>query len=496
MALERWNRRLVVLCIAFVLFVAVFHTQNILPSFEPLPGLDHHFEYGQAITFKQDYELIQSLNLNTSEIEYRRYCFTASPQDGLRRKSLMGLDWPFLNNTLADRVFVNPPFSNGENQAVFPLCQQTQTVQVPLDRTTLHTDTGTLLLGTATFLTRLNESLPEMAHWLANTETKLLVVLRDESPKEEEMGAVINKAEELGIAVFLISDSSMTGEAESNFGLAKHLYTHLSHSTRWIGIIDDDTFFPSLPRMLEALTPSDPSMPWYIGGLTERHLGISTEGFKAWGGAGIFLSVPLLTLLAENHDTCISMSRTWGDALWRDCIFNITSPTVHLTRLDGLHQLDMFGDLSGWYESGMESTPLSLHHWKSWHYFNVPSANLVNSIAGVDALFQRYNATDNVVFTNGYSIAQYPGGLPDMGLVEGTMFPYPGAKMPDAAGELQDSLGKLRPALEEGREKISWRFVTAVSMGSACVRQFYVKGASAGQSVDSVIEVDWCRSSR
>lgn len=68
--------------------------------------------------------------------------------------------------------------------------------------------------------------------------------------------------------------------------------------------------------------------------------------------------------------------------------------------------------------------------------------------------------------------------------------------MPDAAGELQDSLGKLRPALEEGREKISWRFVTAVSMGSACVRQFYVRGASAGQSVDSVIEVDWCRSSR
>ncbi|THW71579.1 hypothetical protein D6D19_07261 [Aureobasidium pullulans] len=402
----------------------------------------------------------------------------------------MELDWSFFNATVADRVFVNPPFNNGENQAVFPLYQQTHIIQVPLDGSALSTDTGTLLLGTATSLTRLNESLPEMAHWLTNTGTKLLVVLRDQSPKEEEMRAVINRAEDLGIAVFLISDSSMTGEAESNFGLAEHLYTHVHYSTRWIGVIDDDTFFPSLHRILEALTPYDPTMPWYVGGLTERHLGISTEGSKAWGGACIFLSVPLLNLLAENHDTYISMSRTWGDELWRDCIFNITSSTVHLTRLEGLHQLDMFGDLSGWYESGMATTPLSLHHWKSWHYFDVPSAHLVTNITGVDALFQRYNATDNAVFTDGYSIVQYPNGLPDMGLVEGTMFPYPGAKMPDAAGELQDSLGKLRPALEEGREKISWRFVTAVSMGSACVRQFYVRGASAGQSVDSVIEVD------
>ncbi|THY23190.1 hypothetical protein D6D00_06351 [Aureobasidium pullulans] len=408
----------------------------------------------------------------------------------------MELDWSFLNATVADRVFVNPPFNNGENQAVFPLCQQTHIIQVPLDGSALSTDTGTLLLGTATSLTRLNESLPEMAHWLTNTGTKLLVVLRDQSPKEEEMRAVINRAEDLGIAVFLISDSFMTGEAESKFGLAEHLYTHVHYSTRWIGVIDDDTFFPSLHRILEALTPYDPTMPWYVGGLTERHLGISTEGSKAWGGACIFLSVPLLNLLAENHDTYISMSRTWGDELWRDCIFNITSSTVHLTRLEGLHQLDMFGDLSGWYESGMATTPLSLHHWKSWHYFDVPSAHLVTNITGVDALFQRYNATDNAVFTDGYSIVQYPNGLPDMGLVEGTMFPYPGAKMPDVAGELQDSLGKLRPALEEGREKISWRFVTAVSMGSACVRQFYVRGASAGQSVDSVIEVDWCRSSR
>jgi hypothetical protein len=496
MALERWNRRLAVLCLVFLLFVVILHTRHIASPIDIFSGTDHHFGVLEP-TFKQEYELIQSLNINTSEIDYRRYCLTIQPKEGITRNKLVQLDWPIFNTNVADRVFVVPPVNEGDDQAVFPPCQQTHTIEVASTRLSLKANTNTLLLGTATFLSRLNESLPEMAHWLANTDTKLLVVLRDERPDEHHMRFVIEKADKLGIAVYLVSDGSMIGEAQSNFGLATHLYTHLSHSTRWVGIIDDDTFFPSLPRLLKALEPYDTALPWYIGGLSERHLGISTEGFKAWGGAGIFLSVPLLTLLAENHDECVSMSGTWGDALWRDCIFIITSPTVGLTPLKGLNQLDMFGDLSGWYESGLQTTPLSLHHWKSWHHFDVPAAHLITEIAGADTLFQRYKAVDNAVLTNGFSIVHYPEDMPDLGLVEGTMHPYPGAQMSDTERELKDSLGRLRPPLEKGREKVTWRFATALKMGNDCVRQFYVKGASAGQSDnDSVIEVDWCRNSR
>jgi hypothetical protein len=495
MALERWNRRLAVLCLAFILFLVVLHTRYVASPAKS-PGLSHGSGAIES-TFKQDYDLVKSLKINTSEIDYRRFCFAIQPKDGLTRNKLTQLDLPIFQTNVASRISVMPPINEGDDQAVFPPCQQTHTIEVPSVKSLFDANTNTLMLGTATFLSRLNESLPEMAHWLANTDTKLLVILRDEQPEEQHMQTVIDKANELGIAIYLVSDAAMTGEAESNFGLATHLYTHLSHSTRWVGIIDDDTFFPSLPRLLEALQPYDTALPWYIGGLTERHLGISTEGFKAWGGAGIFLSVPLLTLLAENHDMCMSMSGAWGDALWRDCIFNITSPTVGLTPLKGLNQLDMFGDLSGWYESGLEDTPLSLHHWKSWHQFDVPTAHLITEIAGIDTLFQRYKAIDNAVLTNGYSIVRYPDTMPDLGLVEATMHPYPGAQMPDAERELKDSLGKLRPALEEGREKITWRFVTASRMGENCVRQLYTKGASAGQSgIDSVIEVDWCRSSR
>jgi hypothetical protein len=495
MALERSNRRLALLCLAFLLCIIVLHTRYVA-SPAKLSGLSHGSDAIKS-TSKQDHDLMQSLEIDTSEINYRRFCFAIQPQDGVTRNKLIQLDWPIFQTNVASRISVLPPINEGDDQAVFPPCQQTHTIEVPSVKSVSNDNANTLMLGTATFLSRLNESLPEMAHWLANTDTKLLVILRDERPEEQHMQTVIDKAHNLGIAIYLVSDASMTGEAESNFGLATHLYTHLSHETRWVGIIDDDTFFPSLPRLLEALKPYDTALPWYIGGLTERHLGISTEGFKAWGGAGIFLSVPLLTLLAENHDMCMSMSGTWGDALWRDCIYNITSPTVGLTTLKGLNQLDMFGDLSGWYESGLQTTPLSLHHWKSWHHFDVSAAHLVTEIAGVDTLFQRYKSVDNTVLTNGYSIVRYPDTMPDLGLVEATMHPYPGAQMPDAERELRDSLGRLRPALEEGREKITWRFTTALRMGDDCVRQFYVKGASAGQSdIDSLIEVDWCRSSR
>lgn len=92
--------------------------------------------------------------------------------------------------------------------------------------------------GTATFLSRLDECLPEIARWLAKMDTKLLVTPRDEDSKEQQMQSVIDKANHLGIAVFLVSDVSMTGETQSNFGLATHLHKHISHSTRWVGIIN------------------------------------------------------------------------------------------------------------------------------------------------------------------------------------------------------------------------------------------------------------------
>ena len=81
------------------------------------------------------------------------------------------------------------------------------------------------------------------------------------------------------------------------------------------------------------------------------------------------------------------------------------------------------------------------------------------------------------------------------------MHPFPGSHMPENAGELYDSLGNLRLALEKGKDKISWTFVNAVKAADGCIRQFYVKRADddgnpghgeGRDQVDSVIELDWC----
>jgi hypothetical protein len=280
-------------------------------------------------------------------------------------------------------------------------------------------------------------------------------------------------------------------EGLKNFGLASVLDKHRRPNTKWYGIIDDDTFFLSLPRMLDALSPYDPTQQFYIGALTEGHFRVAKEGFKAWGGAGFFISAPLMKLLAERTLECTHLDKFFGDILWRDCILHITSPTVQLTELRGLNQMDIWKDVSGWYEAGFNPI-LTVHHWKSWHHYPVPRAHLVTDIAGPDSLLQRYLFTNNTVFTNGYSIVQYPKVLPDLKLVEATMTEEVDVEDPPDLLQFHHSFGRTRPALEKGTEKISWTFKNAVRMDDGTVRQFYVdEGQGEAKEGFSIIELDW-----
>lgn len=445
----------------------------------------------------QDSKILRSFNL-TPSFDYRRHCISAKADKGVVRQSLTNVSWPILSRStlihLGMLAQVNKDLVN------IPHCDKFLPLAVPHYTFPSQGSTETLLLGVATPLERVHSSLPEMSRWLANTDTRLIVLLRDK-PGDEKIQLVQDEAFALKMKVTILpSYLSEEREAESNFGLAKALYTNRGPDTRWFGVIDDDTFFLSLSKLLDALTPYDTRLPWYIGGLTERHLGISTEGFKAWGGAGIFFSLPLLEQLAKHSKECLAIGGTWGDSLWKSCLVRITSPTVKLTILPGLNQLDMFESVAGWYESGPYPL-LSLHHWKSWHHFPVPVAHLVSDVSGVDTFLQRYRSADDLILTNGYSITQYPQGIPDLGLVEGTMFPYPGSSMPQDGGEFHDSLGALRPALKQGIEKISWNFVHAVKSKDGSVRQFYIKRAAndgfqrdgEGDEIDSVIEINWSK---
>lgn len=492
--------------LAFLAAAAVFGFFFILPrlynrsSFDLPSWASPDFDFGalqrghsptDEIT---DREVLLRLGL-TPAFEYRRHCIQAKPKYGLKRESLVDVSSESL---LADGWGVTV----GDDFDILPPCEHWTTVDVPSFDDVKDVDTSSLMLGVATNLDRVEPSLHAFSRWLAHTGSILIIVLVDQPDLEAEaatINAIQSKAEALNMKIVLepFADAKKySSEGIRNFALANAFIKHRGATTQWFSVIDDDTFFVSLPRMLQALKPYDPTKQWYIGALTEGLFRIAKEGFKAWGGAGFFISPPLMEALSQNYERCIKLDEGFGDLLWRDCILEVTSPTVGLTELRGLNQMDVWKDISGWYEAP-HNPLLTVHHWKSWHFHPIPIAHLVTDVTGPDTFMQRYRFADDLVLTNGFSAVYYPRGLPDLNLVELTMVEeVEKTTWPDKV-QFEHSLGKTRPALQIGTEKVSWKFADAVlSDGGDTVRQFYIKKAGKDGNptgIDNVIEVDWKR---
>ncbi|KAK5117404.1 hypothetical protein LTR62_006022 [Meristemomyces frigidus] len=435
-----------------------------------------------------DKDMLKALKVS-SGFDFRRRCFNVRPTVGVKRTSLA---------KIPQSLFQVPPSRGLSIEDALPPCQDVVHLDVPDWSQKAIADTSAIMFGMATTLSRIDASLPAVSRWLSNSGSPLVVLLVDQAELIHEgqtIARIRDEAAELGIELIFESYGGDMGDTEGlkNFALAEELNKHRRAETQWFGIIDDDTFFLALPPMLKALKPYNPSQEWYIGALTEGLFRIAQEGFKAWGGAGIFISAPLMEKLSLNSKHCQPLDQGFGDLLWRDCILEITSPTVKLTQLEGLHQIDLWGDISGWYESGW--TPLlSLHHWKSWHFHPVPLAHSVADVAGPDTFLQRYQFDDSIVLTNGFSISAYPQGLPDLNRTELTFWEDVNRK-----GEkpnrlmFHHSLGATRTALQLGKDKIQWLFEYATYGSDGSVRQFYInKGVGSGTGTrDSVIEIDW-----
>ncbi|TKA77428.1 hypothetical protein B0A55_04818 [Friedmanniomyces simplex] len=436
-----------------------------------------------------DREALNALQLS-GPFEFRRRCFDVRPAKDVQRSSLA---------EVKAELFALPPSQGVTVDDLLPPCQESIKLDVPHFDPRARVDTSELFLGVATTLSRIDASLPAFSRWLSGTGSPLLVLLVDQPDlhrRAEAIGRVRANAADFDIeTVFEPYDGDANdSEGLKNFALAEAFDKHQRPGTRWYGVIDDDTFFVSLPAMLKELKPHDPTKEWYIGALTEGLFRIAQEGFKAWGGAGFFISPPLMSKLAANSDRCKPLDQGFGDILWRDCILEITSPTVKLTQLPGLNQIDLWGDISGWYESGFHPL-LTVHHWKSWHFHPVPLASTVSDVAGPDSFLQRYVFDDNIVITNGFSIVSYPHGLPDLNLTELTFAEDVNKVQKPGRLMFHHSLGLTRPALQVGRYKSSWELKHACYGIDGIVRQFYVKRRAEGVEggSDSVIEVDWRR---
>ena len=412
-----------------------------------------------------DPELLGRLGVRNLQNFVQREVVVVDPQpgdDNNRRAQrvdipLLNTDWEPSNETLDLDHCLNP----------VPI-----RVQMPLNRNRL--DASHIDFGIATTEARLNDSMDAFAHWAAYSNARILALLETDAHKVE----LESRAKAMGI-ILQITESKDEYELRY-FSLLRHLGNNARPETRWSSIIDDDTFFMSMPALVEALSIHDTSKPIYLGGMSESVKQIHSFGVMAYGGAGIFLTQPLLRKINSVYELCQSMG-SHGDRQISHCIYQQTS--TRLTLEHRLHQLDLKGDVSGFFEAGREP-PLSVHHWKSWFQMDMAKLSAVARICGDACLLAQVQFSDNWILTNGFSIVHYST---EVNVGDTTME----KTWKKHGGSSTDSyFHELAPIRPKDKEKFSYRLQDAV-VDKDRVRQYYVhRNFFKG---DRVLELIWRR---
>ena len=340
-------------------------------------------------------------------------------------------------------------------------------------------DASNIVFGVATTLDRLEQSLLPFSHWAGHTGTRILSLIDSNSGSTGQIAKVLRDATDLGIDLHIARQnlSEYASEGDRNFALTKYLYKNQPDSQpQWAAFIDDDTFFPSMEALMQRLDQYDAALPQYIGGLAEDLHQLQNFGYMAYGGGGIFVSMPLLEQVNEHFDECNGTGFEGGDKRLAQCIYSHT--TTKLSWESGLHQTDLHGDPSGFYEADRVQ-PLSIHHWKSWNDVDIVGLSAVSSICGTACLLQRYRFADGWNLVNGFSIFKYSDGYSagNAAAMEETW---------SDGGNYMHSLAPLKPK-DDG--KVSYRLGRSL-VDAGRVRQFYVKRSHDG---DGVVEVEWRR---
>lgn len=357
-------------------------------------------------------------------------------------------------------------------------------------------DASTLIFGIQTTMKRLDDTIEALVRWLPSTRAKgakLFVIVKESEDVEADQGAMKeleSKMRAQDLDVTLLPPFAGDSFSERYFSLVKVMYTHRTDRTQWIALIDDDTFFPSMHSLLEMLAERDPNQQHYIGALSEDWWSVSVYGLMGFGGAGVFLSIPLAEVIDQNYAKCKEESDTTaGDIRVKECIY--AHSNVKLTNVPELHQVDFKGDRSGYYESG--HLPLSLHHWKDWSTegvdYLIVKMHLVSDVCG-DCFMQRWQFGEHTVLSNGFSIATYPKGnlkTLDMTRMEATW--DDGNQVVNSINHGFDhSLGPARPRLGP-QEKIQYMLREAVAVDGG-VRQSYFHEGKDGE-LDTILELMW-----
>ncbi|KAI1195285.1 glycosyltransferase family 31 protein [Nemania serpens] len=461
--------------------------------------MDCSVDGNYMVQLKAKYELMDGFQY------FKRY--VKINRKPIARRSLTVLDQEFLPGDVLKSIDLqNPNF--GSEKCIEPL-----NVYVPESPYPATGNLSDFMFGVSTTFKRFSgeKTTPvnEWIYWLTDGKGhsnggKLVLLLLDAT--EEQITHARTVLRNAGIDVDVYHSDSTMEMAVRYLTLIPTLYQHPDRQhKKWLVSCDDDTFFPSVHKLVQKFEEYDPMQQLYIGVLSEDINNVDRHGSQAFGGAGVFLSVPLAEQITRDYDTCKTDAKIkesnsgWGpqgDILLRKCIYENTD--VRLSVLHGLYQLDLYGDPSGFYEAGL--SPVSLHHFKGggWHSAMPWEYTKIAHICGEDCTFQRFQTTDDFIISTGFSIAHYPLGV-DFNLqqMERTFAAAP----QDKGWNLDYVFDPQRPSLLKTGRKISWDLQEATVTPDNTVRQVFVRKANDWRwvdknerpmsQVDGIIELVW-----
>ncbi|GAA6052081.1 hypothetical protein JCM3770_006621 [Rhodotorula araucariae] len=360
-----------------------------------------------------------------------------------------------------------------------------------------------VMFGMSTLADRVLWNLPVWAHWLPGApsppldpdngsvvrELPLVLVLtppstaddrnkhRDAVTETERRRAreAVEEANVLGLHVTLRTREADRFEtryfalAEEMWAEAKRREQNEGVKTEWFVFADDDTFFPDFDSLARLLSSYDSNEDHIIGALSESTKQVNEWGHIAYGGGGILVSRGLLAKMNADGfwNDCLAKfgAAFGGDAMVTHCAaLAMDRPVKEALKIDDtLHQLDIRGDGTGFFQSGFLIS--SVHHWGSWFTLFPPwhesgAGDLRKGIAlvgkaaravGGDNWGRRYVFEDGkVVVALGYSVTVEAKALSmdDLAKSEHTWWEF-------------ETFHPTRPGQEEGVDKRTY-YITGV----------------------------------
>lgn len=495
----RTRRRLILISISALLILAIIGSMAWISSGlgsldDPTPGIKYLavFDASHLADIKRRYAIEDQLDYYVRTVSFRR-------NQALGRKGMTVIPQAFLDPDMTPVDITNQHDGGAVDAGGSGPIQ----VEVPVSGLPSTVDASQFLFGISTTFERLHESSSEVIadwkYWLtdgrgATNGAKLFLQLSDVS--EDELRDTRKLLRDAGIDAN-VDHSGDEHMAVRYINLVPHLYRQAdSQGKKWLVLCDDDTFFPSMHGLVESLDSFDHSRELYIGTLSEDVAAVERHGSQAFGGAGVFLSMPMAKRITESISSCASKVEEagWqGDKLLRNCIYENSSSRLVL--LPELWQLDFRGDPSGFYEWGHK--PLSLHHYRGggWHEARPLQFSKIAYICGEDCILQRFQTADNFIIS-GHSIVYYPAGITfETSQVERTF-----EALWEKEWNFDYMFGPQRPAVQE-KQKISWQIQGSEVRPDGSVLQTYlrrkddIRWMAAGNQQrgdrDSVIELIW-----